>query len=202
MKRHDGNSGDATTAHGLARPVVRGGHRIVRRKSNGGQAMVELALVVPFAFFLIVLVMNFGGLINAWISVANAARTAADYAILSGSSAGLPTIATSTTLQNLINADMATLPNLSSSNPTACVRWNDNGTLTIIMEMPSGACATYTSPPSDGEAIAAGNPSTYINLAVDVTYTYTPFFVSSMFINYALPNIPTSVHRRAVMRIL
>ena len=174
----------------------------MRRKGNGGQALVELAAVVPFAFFLIVLIMNFGGLINAWISVANAARTAADYAILSGSSAGLPTQATSTTLQNLINADMATLPNLSASNPQACVRWNNNGTLTTIMEMPSGACATYASPPSDGEPIATGNATNYINLAVDVTYTYTPFFVSSRFLSYALPTIPTSVHQRSVMRIL
>ena len=191
------------TAHApLARRVTQFQRRQVRRKGNGGQAMAELAAVVPFAFFLIILVVNFGGLMNAWISVANAVRTAGDYAILSGSSAGLPTQATSATLQSLINADMATLPNLSASNPQACVRWNDNGTLTIIMEMPSGACANYASPPSDGEAIAAGNATTYINLAVDVTYTYTPFFVSSRFFNYALPSIPTSVHQRAVMRIL
>ena len=201
--RYDRNSGNTMMAQGaLARPVTRVQRRQVRRKGNGGQAMVELALVVPFAFFLIVLVVNFGGLMNAWISVANAVRTAADYAILSGSSAGLPTVATSTTLQNLINADLGTLPNLSASNPHACVRWNDNGTLTTIMEMPAGACDTYASPPSDGEAIAAGNTTTYINLAVDVTYTYAPFFVSSRFFNYALPSIPTSVHQRAVMRIL
>jgi Flp pilus assembly protein TadG len=199
MKRHDRNSGDAATA---ACALACADRRLARRKANGGQALVELALIVPFAFFLIVLTMNFGGLINAWISVANAARTAADYAVLSGSSAGLPTQATSATLQNLINGDMATLPNLSASNPQACVRRNNNGTLTTVMEMPSGACASYADPPSDGEAIATGNATNYINLAVDVTYTYTPFFVSSKFINYALPSIPTSVHQRAVMRIL
>ena len=167
-----------------------------------GQALVEVALIVPFLFLLIVLVMNFGGLINAWISVANAARAAADYASLSGSSAGLPTQATAAALQNLINADLGTLPNLSASNPKACVRWNNNGTLTVIMEMPSGTCATFPNPPSDGEAIAPGNATNYINLAVDVTYTYTPFFGGPKFLIYNLPSLPASVHQRAVMRIL
>lgn len=172
-----------------------------RGGSTRGQALVELMAIIPMIFLLIVLAMNFGGLINAWISVANAARSAADYAILSGSSAGLPTQATSTTLQNLINADLGTLPNLSSSNPHACVRQNNNGTYTTIMEMPSGACAGYSNPPSDGEDIAAGNTSNYINLAVDITYTYTSFFTTTKIFGYPLVSLPTSVHQRAVMRI-
>jgi Flp pilus assembly protein TadG len=166
-----------------------------------GQALVELMAIIPMLLLLIILAMNFGGLINAWISVANAARAAGDYVILSGSSAGLPTQATATTLQNLINADLASLPNLSTTNPNACVRQNDNGTYTTIMEMPSGACASYSNPPSDGEAIAAGNATNYINYAVDITYTYTLFFTAPRVFNYPLPSIPTSVHQRAVMRL-
>lgn len=172
-----------------------------RGDGTKGQGLVELMAIIPMIFLLIVLAMNFGGLINAWISVANAARSAADYAILSGSSAGLPTQATSTTLQNLINADLGTLPNLSSSNPHACVRQNNNATYTTILEMPSGACASYPNPPSDGEDIAAGNTSNYINVAVDITYTYTSFFTSARLFGYPLVSLPTSVHQRAVMRI-
>jgi Flp pilus assembly protein TadG len=167
-----------------------------------GEALLDVTLIAPFVFFLVVLVINFAGLIGAWMVVANAARAAADYAILSGSSAGLPGGATSTSLQNLINADMAALPGLSSTNPNACVRQNNNGTYTIIMEMPSGACGIYADPPSDGEDIASGNTTQYINLAVDITYTYKPFMVGSSFLGYFLPNIPTSVHQRSVMRIL
>jgi Flp pilus assembly protein TadG len=169
-----------------------------------GEALVEVALIAPFVFLLIVLVINFAGLIGAWMVVANATRAAADYAILSGSSAGLPTQATSTSLQNLIDAEMMALPSLSPTNPTVCVRQDNNGTYTIIMEMPSGACASFSGFPfpSDGENIASGSSTQYINLAVDITYTYAPFMVGSKFLVYFLPNIPTSVHQRAVMRIL
>jgi hypothetical protein len=169
-----------------------------------GEALVEVALVAPFVFLLIVLVINFAGLIGAWMVVTNAARAAADYAILSGSSAGLPTGATSASLQNLINADMAALPGVSSTNPNACVRQNNNRIYTIIMEMPSGACAnpSIQDPPLDGEDITSTSTTQYIDLAVDIIYTYTPFMGGSKFLGYFLPNIPTSVHQRAVMRVL
>jgi hypothetical protein len=171
-----------------------------------GEALVEVALIAPFVFLLIVLVINFAGLIGAWMVVANATRAAADYAILSGSSAGLPTVATSASLQNLINADMAALPGLSSTNPNACIRENNNQInpkdYTIIMEMPSGACANYTNGFSDGEAIASGSSYDYILLGVDITYTYKPFMGGSTFLGYFLPNIPTSVHQRAFVRVL
>jgi len=172
-----------------------------KRSGAQGQALVELMAIVPMLFLLIILAMNFGGLINAWISVANGARAAADYAILSGSSAGLPTQATATSLQNLINADLGSLPNLSSTNPNACVRQNNNGTYTKILEMPTGACANYSNPPSDGEDIATGSTTNYINYAVDITYTYTLFFTAAKVFNFPLPSIPTSVHQRAVMRL-
>jgi len=175
----------------------------VRERANGtgGQALVELMVIIPMIFLLIVLAMNFGGLINAWIAVANASRAAADYVILSGSSAGLPTQATATTLQNLINADLNTLPNLSSTNPNVCVRENDNGTYTKILEVPSGACASYSNPPSDGEDIASGTTTQYIDYAVDITYTYTSFFSASNILGFPLLTLPSSVHQRAVMRL-
>jgi hypothetical protein len=166
--------------------------------------MVELALIVPFAFLLIVIIMNFSGVINAWMSVSNAARAAGDYAILSGSSAGLPTTATSASLKSLINADLAALPNLGASNPAACIRKNNNGTPTTILETPSGACSDVKLPalPGDGEFIAAGSTVTYANITVDITYTYTPFFLGTRIFGYALPGVPTRVHQRSVMRIL
>jgi Flp pilus assembly protein TadG len=156
--------------------------------------------IIPMIFLLVVLAMNFGGLINAWIAVANATRAAADYAILSGSSAGLPTQATSTTLQNLINADLSALPNYLTATK-ACVQQNNNGTYTPVMEMPSGACKSYTNPLPDGEAIASGNTTNYINYAVDITYTYTSFFTGATLFGYPLVNLPTKVHQRAVMRL-
>lgn len=172
-----------------------------RRKAARGQALVELTVAVPMLFLIVVLAVNFGGLINGWMSVANAARAAGDYVILSGSSAGLPTQATAASLQSLINADLAALPNLSSSNPNICIRQNDNGTYTTILEAPSGACANYSDPPSDGEAIASGNSTNYINYAIDITYTYSILFSGSKFLSYPLPTLPTAIHQRAVMRL-
>lgn len=181
-------------------------HSVVCRpagpRSKRGQALVEFAAVVPILFLLIVLAMNFGGLIDAWITVENATRAAADYAILGGSSAGSPVTATASSLQSLINADMAALPNLSSSNPKACVRENNNGTYTTLLEMPTGACASYSNPPADTEPVSSGSTVTYANIAVDITYTYNSFFSGSNFMGLPLAVLPSSVHRRAVMRIL
>jgi hypothetical protein len=171
-------------------------------KACGGQALVEFAMIVPLLLLFVVLTVDFGGLINAWITVQNTTRAAADYAILSGSSAGLPTQATVTSFQNLINADMSGLPNQSSSNPTVCVRQNNNGVLLTLWETPAGACLTLYSPqPLDGEAIASGNSTRYINVAVDITYNYTSFFTGSSFMGLPLTVLPNSIHQHTVMRL-
>lgn len=166
---------------------------------SDGQALVEFAAIVPMLFLLIVLAMNFGGLIGAWITVANATRAAADYASLGSSSAGSPAQATASTLQALINADMASLPNASGLH--ACVTENNNGTYTTLLETPSGACSSYANPPSDGEAITSGNPTQYTNVAVDITYTYSSFFSGSTFLGLPMTVLPSTVHQRAVMRV-
>ena len=181
--------------------AMRGRRKRLLHKAHGGQTLVEFAMIVPLLLLLVVLTVNFGGLINAWVTVQNATRAAADYAVLTGSSAGLPTQATSGSLMTLINNDMSGLPNLSGSNPTACVRENNNGTYIKLLEMPAGACSTYANPPSDGEAIASGNSTVYINVAVDITYNYTSFFTGSSVMGLPLTVLPSNVHQRTVMRL-
>jgi len=56
------------------------GNGTSRRK---GQALVEFALLVPLVFLLAVNAVNFGGYLFAWITVANAARSGADYMSMS-----------------------------------------------------------------------------------------------------------------------
>jgi Flp pilus assembly protein TadG len=160
-----------------------------------GQALVEFALTVPMLCLLIALALNFGTWLYGWVAVGNAARAAGDYAMLGGASATLPMTATSSGLQALINAEMTHLPNTSTSNPTACVRQNNNGTLTIMMAIPSGACTNYSNPPADPE------PASYVSVAVDITYTYTSFFSGPM-LGLPLSVMPSTVHRRTVMRML
>src|SRR6185437_14827028 len=135
-----------------------------------GQALVELAVAVPMIFLLIALTFNFGTWLYGWTAVGNAARAAGDYSILSGTSAGLPPTATSRGLQSLIATDLTYLPNVSSSNPKACVQNNNNGTIKKLLESPSGACATanaaYGAPPADTEAKAPTTTLTYPNVTV------------------------------------
>lgn len=160
-----------------------------------GQALVELAMVVPLLFFLMVLAVNFGGWVYSWIEIGNAVRTAAEYASLGVSSAGDPATATGTTLVNLINADLAKLPNTSSSNPAVYICEND-GTNTIAI---TGTCPTGANAP-----VADPEEPTYVAVTVDITYTYTPFFLTFSIprLGIGLPTIPSTIHRRAVMRIL
>src|SRR5258708_33665902 len=84
-----------------------------RLHANPGQALIEYALMLPLLFLLIVNVVNFGGFFFAWITVANAARAGAHYAILSGASVGSPGEATPTQIADVITKDISSLPNAS-----------------------------------------------------------------------------------------
>ena len=164
--------------------------RRLRREASSaeGQALVEFALLTPLIFLLMVNVVNFGGFMYAWIEVANATRSAADYGILSSASPGSPSSPTTTQITSLITTDTASLPNSVS----VCV--NKNSTSSAI----TGTCSfTIASVPADPEG------SSYSALAVDVSYTYTPFIPLFRFVPLhiygTLP--PTTLRRRAVMRV-
>jgi Flp pilus assembly protein TadG len=153
--------------------------------ANQGQALIEYILVLPLLLLLIVNLVNFGGFFFAWITVANAARAGADYAILGGASVGAPGAPTTTQITTLITQDASSLPNASSLTVNICT--NNNGTIT-------GTC---TSSPTDPEA------TSFVLTSIDVTYTYVPF-ISAGF-KFPVLNIyatipPTTIHRRAVMR--
>lgn len=150
-------------------------------RAAGGQALIEFALTIPLLFLLVFSVVNFGAFIYAWITVANAARAAANYAALGGASAGSPTSATSAQIASLIATDTSSLP----SAVNVCV--NQNATASAA----TGTCSfTISSLPADPEA-----PS-YASVAVDVRYTYTPLIAGFSF------SLPAIIHRRTVMRVL
>jgi len=177
----------------LTREALPGGadkqtfHRFLKRlQDRRGQALIEYALILPLVFLLIVNLINFGGFFFAWITVANAARAGADYAILGGASVGAPGVPSTTQITTLIQQDASSLPNSASLSVSVCT--NKNGTIT-------GSCTT---PPSDPEA------TSYVLTSIDVTYTYVPFIpvfqFPSLHIYATLP--PTTIHRRAVMRTI
>jgi Flp pilus assembly protein TadG len=163
---------------------------LARLRDSGGQALIEYLLVLPLILLLIVNLVNFGGFFFAWITVANAARSGANYAILGGASVGSLSAATASQISSVITSDISSLPNSSSLSVNICQ--NYDGTVTTL----SGTC---TSVPSDPE------PSSYILTSVDVTYTYQPFISAG----FQFPNLgiyatlpPTTIHRRALMRTI
>lgn len=166
----------------MRKPGIRG------RRSTTGQGLVEFALVLPLLFLLIVNVVNFGGMLFAWITIANAARTGADYLIMGVSSATVSSAPTISTVQTLVQQDLESLPNSSTANVRVC---------------------TYAATPNcvgTGTATVPADPESstlYLTGLVEVTYTYTPLISLWSFprlgIRATLP--PTTIHRYAVMRI-
>ena len=154
-----------------------------------GQALIEFALVLPMAFLLIVNAVNFGAFLFAWITVANAARTGAQYSVLGTASLGSPTAPTPAQVTALVTSDIASLMNRASLTVRVCT--NTNGTV---------ACSgTGTgTPPADPE------PTKYVLATVDVAYTYNPLIslwdFPGLGIHATLPR--TTIHRQASMRML
>jgi Flp pilus assembly protein TadG len=158
-------------------------------KDTEGQALVEFALMVPLLFLLIVNMVNFGGFLFAWITVANASRVGAQYAVMGGASVGTPSPATATQIKAVIAQDVFSL--LNGSNPTVNVCQNNNGHVTAL----SGTCTGIASDPE---------PTTYLLTSVDVYYTYNPLIPLFSFpkLGISATLLPRTIHRRAVMRVI
>jgi Flp pilus assembly protein TadG len=162
----------------------------IQLRAERGQALVEYILLLPIVFLLIVNIVNFGGFFFAWITVANAARAGADYAILGFPSAGSPGTPTWSQIQSVITDDTSSLPNGSTISVNACQ--NFNGTVTALL----GSGSTCSSIPADPEA------TNYVLTSIAVSYTYKPFIAAFQFpalgVYLTLP--PTTITQTAVMR--
>jgi Flp pilus assembly protein TadG len=156
---------------------------------NQGQALIEYILVLPMVLLLLVNVVNFGGFFYAFITVANAVRVGADYAILVGSASVANShisTPTATQITALITTEIASLPNNPSLSVSVC---QSGGTTT-----PTGACTSLADPEA----------ASYVLTSIDVTYTYQPFIPLFSFPNLNVyATLPaTTIHRRAVMRVM
>jgi Flp pilus assembly protein TadG len=167
-----------------------------RQRHTSGQALIEFALILPLLFLLIVNVVNFGGMLYAWIAVSNAARTGAQYLCFGGAMIGAPVSPSATAVQTVTLNDIHALPNSSSTQ--VCVSKSSSATVSCN----TGSAPADAPPAAD---TAEGSPAiTYVVAAVDVTYTYQPFIslwdFSKLGIHATLP--PTAIHRQAKMRML
>lgn len=163
---------------------------VTRRNRSAGQSLIECALVLPLFTLLILNVVNLGGLFYTWISVANAARTGAQYYTTRGVTiGGLPPVAVSA-VETMVVADLNGLPNTTSIQ--VCVSQSNSATV---------SCNQGTAPSSAPPAADTpeGTPAvTFLIGAVDVTYTYQPMIPAGDFT--AL--LATTIHQQAKMRVL
>lgn len=196
--------------------------RMIGRESRRGQSLLEMALILPLIFLLIVNTVNFGALFYDWITVANGARSGAQYMIMGGASAGFPPQATASQITTVISNDLKSLPN-ASTNVTIKVCTNNNGTFNQTSGGTSGttvACtcenisgSAVTCPANEGGSTSSGNntdgftdpePTRYVLATVDVSYHYQPLIglmnFPALHIYTTVP--PTTIHRTAVMRML
>jgi len=151
---------------------------------RAGQSLIEFALIVPLIFLLVVNAVNLTGFIFAWITVAAAARSGAEYMVMSTASPGAPTAATLAQIKAQVTADVASLMNKSSVVVATCT----NATTA------ANSCTTLFDPEAPAYTLAT----------VDVTYTYKPYISLFSFptlgISATLPS--GTIHRKAVMRML
>jgi Flp pilus assembly protein TadG len=161
-----------------------------RLRQDRGQALIEFILVLPMIFLLIVNLVNFGAFFYAWIAVADAARSGADFAVEGDASAGAPPTPGGTDIVSVIRADMASLPNGSTATINVCQTRNG----TLLTPVLAGTC---TGIPADPE-------SNYVLTSVQVIYTYRPFIAAFSFpklgVYLTLP--PTTITQTAAMRAI
>jgi Flp pilus assembly protein TadG len=166
-------------SHGKAVPRKRLGH--------SGSALIEFALVLPLLFLLIINVVNFGGMMHAWITVSQAARNGAQYWMLGSAVYNGLSRPTAAQVSTLVKDGLKGLPNAAGATVSVCI--NNAGTVTCSL-----GSATPTTDP-EGALFALGS--------VDVTYTFTPYVsvwnFAGLGIHLTLP--ATSIHRQCVMRL-
>jgi hypothetical protein len=125
-------------------------------------------------------------MLYAWVAVANAARTGAQYMVMSDTWIFGMSPPTPAQVVTQVTNDLASLPNRASAQVKVCM--NVSGTTTCT---PSGGTT-----PTDPES------ANYNSTSVDVTYTYQPFvpFWNFPRLGIFLTLPPTAIHRKVVMR--
>ena len=203
--------------------IMRKSFRTFSRQSSG-QSFLEFALLVPLVVLLVVNVVNFGGLLYAYITVANASRSGASYMIQGPSSINAPSLPTSTQIQTLVRADLGSLPRGSTapvsvcgifgigSPPVATSQW-----VTSYSPVTYTACTMPSNPPAGETFTDPQGVAAEIIGEGQVQYRYCPFISTWNFpglgIYTSLPTCTTdannnitgggtTITRVAAMRIL
>src|SRR5581483_4249263 len=160
-----------------------------KRGSTEGVALLEAALVMPFLVVLMLNVANFGMYIQAWVTVNNAARALLQYRVYAGVVLGYPPAPSVAQMQDLVSAEISSLPNKPSVTWAICR--NTNGTASC--EGPATAFATDPDPVQ---------PTYYGVYSAKVWYTFQPLFPAlTLPLGYTVAGFsPAPISRQATMR--
>lgn len=174
------------------------GRRLLRE--NGGQSLIEIAVMMPVLALLMAYAVDFGYFFIAAANLTSSARNAVEYSVLgysgpaqSDEPAAGP-ISTTSSVAALAIADLNSLVNASTTTSVqVCSKvLGMNGNLARCGNY-GPAASTYT-PTADPEA------PTFVLQRVDVTYTVQPPIPLSFFGVSFLPNL--KFHRQASMRAM
>ena len=121
-------------------------------RSNSGQSTVELAIMLPLLLLVLIGIVDVALSINAYVTVTNATREAANYAITHPAAAATDVASAATTRVSPLN----------TANVTVNTTWYD-----------TGSTVANAWPPT------SGNPARSIAVRVEVSY---PWSASTIFV--------------------
>lgn len=168
---------------------------------RGGQALIELALIIPFLLLVIANVVNFGGMFYAAITVSNAARNASQNFIYGSATIRNTSTPTASEVWTLVEEDTYTLHNRNTVAIRVCLEnRNDPSDPACTDQGPAAGSFTFSNPPIDTRPEGGA----YLNGWVDVGYTYTPFIplFTLPIIDVPLSPPPQTIIRQSLMRVL
>ncbi len=174
---------------------------MIPRPKHGGQALIELAFIIPFLLLIIANVVNYGGMFYAAITVSNAARNASQNFIYGSATVRNTATPTASQVWALAEQDTYTLHNRASIAIRVCLENRDSpANPTCTQQGPGAGTFTFTNPPIDTRA----EGDAYLNGWVDVGYQYTPFIplFDLPFLGVSLSPPPQTIIRQSLMRVL
>ena len=172
----------------------------IYRSKRGGQALIELALIIPFLLFVIANVVNYGGMFYAAITVANAARHGAQDFVYGSATVKNAAPATPAEVWALIQNETFSLPNAAGSLSIRICRENRDTPTAPACTTFGPDIYTFTSPAVD----VRDEGDEFLNGWVDVGYTYVPYIplfdVPVIGMNLTPP--AQAMTRQSMMRVL
>jgi Flp pilus assembly protein TadG len=143
-----------TTPNRRPRPQPRGPRLRLRRRDESGQSLVEFSLILAPLLFLLLGIIQFGFVFNAYVTVSTAAREAAregsiyvyDRSLTQSQNDSLRNARIRTSLLASMNGLAKTAPNLTngstwSSSTSGTTVTYTNGDIVVTYTLPSGVTA-------------------------------------------------------------